>query len=422
MPHEHRKDTNRMTQDTQRTRAALIRSDDEAIETARRLAAEFAVGAAARDRDRRLPLNEVEVFSASGLWGIGVPRAFGGIDVSVRTITQVFDTISAADSSLGQIPQNHFATLERLRHDGTPSQQDFFFSRALAGERFGNATAEPGDRLPSEHETHVRRCANSGRFVLTGRKVYSTGALFAHWIPVAARDDDGLPVTAFVARHARGVEVIDDWSGFGQRTTASGQVRLDEVELDALQIVARGRHANIDAANAVSQVIHAAIDLGIGRASLDETKRLLHALAHPARGSGASHATGDPYTLRDIGALTVDLHAAEALTARAAESIDRARDKDAPREAVAFAIVATAEAKIVTTRFALDASNKLFELAGTQSTLSKHNLDRHWRNARTHTLHDSVRWKYHAVGQYALNDLICDPFTYANPYTKLDNA
>jgi SfnB family sulfur acquisition oxidoreductase len=422
MPHEHRKDTNRMTQDTQRTRAALIRSDDEAIETARRLAAEFAVGAAARDRDRRLPLNEVEVFSASGLWGIGVPRAFGGIDVSVRTITQVFDTISAADSSLGQIPQNHFATLERLRHDGTPSQQDFFFSRALAGERFGNATAEPGDRLPSEHETRVRRCANSGRFVLTGRKVYSTGALFAHWIPVAARDDDGLPVTAFVARHARGVEVIDDWSGFGQRTTASGQVRLDEVELDALQIVARGRHANIDAANAVSQVIHAAIDLGIGRASLDETKRLLHALAHPARGSGASHATGDPYTLRDIGALTVDLHAAEALTARAAESIDRARDKDAPREAVAFAIVATAEAKIVTTRFALDASNMLFELAGTQSTLSKHNLDRHWRNARTHTLHDSVRWKYHAVGQYALNDLICDPFTYANPYTKLDNA
>jgi len=411
-----------MTQDTQRTRAALIRSDDEAIETARRLAAEFAVGAAARDRDRRLPLNEVEVFSASGLWGIGVPRAFGGIDVSVRTITQVFDTISAADSSLGQIPQNHFATLERLRHDGTPSQQDFFFSRALAGERFGNATAEPGDRLPSEHETRVRRCANSGRFVLTGRKVYSTGALFAHWIPVAARDDDGLPVTAFVARHARGVEVIDDWSGFGQRTTASGQVRLDEVELDALQIVARGRHANIDAANAVSQVLHAAIDLGIGRASLDETKRLLHALAHPARGSGASHATGDPYTLRDIGALTVDLHAAEALTARAAESIDRARDKDAPREAVAFAIVATAEAKIVTTRFALDASNKLFELAGTQSTLSKHNLDRHWRNARTHTLHDSVRWKYHAVGQYALNDLICDPFTYANPYTKLDNA
>jgi SfnB family sulfur acquisition oxidoreductase len=419
MRHEHRKESNAMTQNTQRTRAAIIRSDNEAIETARRLAAEFAVDAATRDRERRLPLDEIEAFSASGLWGISVPRAFGGIDVSLRTIAQIFDTISAADSSLGQIPQNHFATLERLRHDGTPAQQDFFFSRALAGERFGNATAEPGDRLPSEHETRVRRDAN-GSFVLTGRKVYSTGALFAHWIPVAARDDDGLPVTAFVARHARGVEVIDDWSGFGQRTTASGQVRLHDVELDALQIVARGRRATLDAANAVSQLIHAAIDLGIGRASLEETKRLLHDVAHPARGSGASHATADPFTLRDIGALTVDLHAAEALTARAATSIDAARGTDAPRAAVADAIVATAEAKIVTTQFALDASNKLFELAGTQSTLSEHNLDRHWRNARTHTLHDSVRWKYHAVGQYALNDLVCDPFTYANPYTTLE--
>ncbi|MDR5745086.1 SfnB family sulfur acquisition oxidoreductase [Caballeronia sp. LZ029] len=396
----------------------LIRSDNEAREIARRLASEFAIDAPRRDRERHLPSNEVETFSASGLWGINVPRAFGGADVSVGTIVDVFEIISAADSSLGQIPQNHFATLERLRHDGTPNQQDFFFSRALAGERFGNATAEPGDKLPSEHETRVRR-SGSG-FVLSGRKVYSTGALFAHWIPVAARDDDGLTVTAFVARHARGVEVIDDWSGFGQRTTASGQVRLDNVELDELQIVKRGRRANIDAANAVSQLIHAAIDLGIGHAALDDTKRFLKELSHPARGSAVTRAVDDPFSLRDIGALTVEYHAAQALTMRAAALIDTARS-EAERRDVAAAIVATAEAKILTTQFALDASSKLFELAGTQSTLEKHNLDRHWRNARTHTLHDSVRWKYHAVGQFALNELLCDPFSYAHPYTNLSS-
>jgi SfnB family sulfur acquisition oxidoreductase len=395
---------------------AIIPSDEEALDVARRLAREFEADAPNRDRERRLPRAEVEVFSQSGLWGISVPREFGGADVSVRTIADVFESISAADPSLGQIPQNHFATLERLRYDGTPAQQEFFFSRALAGERFGNATAEPGDRLPSGHETRIRR--KDRGFVLSGHKVYSTGALFAHWIPVAARDDEGLPVTAFVPRHARGVEVIDDWSGFGQRTTASGQVRLTGVELDALQIVPRGRHAGIDTANAVSQLAHAAIDLGIGRAALDDTKRFLRELSHPARGSAATHATDDPFKLRDIGALTIDHHAAQALTARAATLIDSARG-DASREAVAAAIVATAEAKVLTTNFALTAANKLFELAGTQSTLEAHNLDRHWRNARTHTLHDSVRWKYHAVGQYALNDLLCDPFTYAHPYSPV---
>ncbi|SAL87739.1 monooxygenase [Caballeronia terrestris] len=106
------------------------------------------------------------------------------------------------------------------------------------------------------------------------------------------------------------------------------------------------------------------------------------------------------------------------MTARAAALIHTARG-DASREAVAAAIVATAEAKVLTTNFAVTAANKLFELAGTQSTLEAHNLDRHWRNARTHTLHDSVRWKYHAVGQYALNDLLCDPFTYAHPYSPV---
>ena len=73
-------------------------------------------------------------------------------------------------------------------------------------------------------------------------------------------------------------------------------------------------------------------------------------------------------------------------------------------ESVAAASIAVAEARVLTTDVALAASTKLFELAGTQSTLAEGNLDRHWRNARTHTLHDPVRWKYHAIGNYYLND------------------
>ena len=64
--------------------------------------------------------------------------------------------------------------------------------------------------------------------------------------------------------------------------------------------------------------------------------------------------------------------------------------------------MAVGEAKVLTTKSRCSRA-KLFELAGTQSTLAEHNLDRHWRNARTHTLHDPVRWKYHLVGNYYLN-------------------
>lgn len=29
-------------------------------------------------------------------------------------------------------------------------------------------------------------------------------------------------------------------------------------------------------------------------------------------------------------------------------------------------------------------------------------LDRHWRNARTHSVHDPVDWKYHHIGAHLL--------------------
>ena len=68
-------------------------------------------------------------------------------------------------------------------------------------------------------------------------------------------------------------------------------------------------------------------------------------------------------------------------------------------------LIVVAEAKILTTEIAILATNKLHELGGTRSTLAQYNLDRHWRNARTHTLHDPVRWKYFHVGNYALNGI-----------------
>jgi len=72
-------------------------------------------------------------------------------------------------------------------------------------------------------------------------------------------------------------------------------------------------------------------------------------------------------------------------------------------ESVARASIAVAEAKILATKAGLLAANKLFELSGTSSTLAEDNFDRYWRNVRTHTLHDPVRWKYQAVGNYYLN-------------------
>jgi hypothetical protein len=43
--------------------------------------------------------------------------------------------------------------------------------------------------------------------------------------------------------------------------------------------------------------------------------------------------------------------------------------------------------------------------SATRSVLSTNNLDRHWRNAPTHTLHDPLRWNNFHVGNHVLNGI-----------------
>ena len=381
-----------------------IRDDAHALEVAHALAADFAREAALRDRERRLPWAELERFSASGLWGITVPREHGGAGVSAVTLAEVIAIISAADGSLGQIPQNHFYALEVLRVGGSEPQKSFFYRRALVGERFGNALAEIGHK---DFKRRTRLMEEGGGWQVDGRKFYCTGALYAHWIPTlvsALRDGREVTLLVFVPRHSEGVRIVDDWDGFGQRVTGSGSVHFDRVAVDPAWVLpfltSFERPTTI---GPFAQLLHAAIDLGIGRGALAATLPFVRERSRPWIDAGVERASEDPLSIRQIGEIAVRLRAAEALLRRAGRLVDAAQRAPGERS-VAAASIAVAEARVLSTTASLDAGTRLFELAGTAATLDDLGLDRFWRNARTHTLHDPVRWKYHAIGNYHLND------------------
>jgi len=381
---------------------ARIRDDAEALAVARKLAVELAREASQRDRERRLPWAELDRYVRSGLWGISVPKEYGGAGVSYVTLAQVTAIIAEADGSLGQIPQNHFYAVEILRVNGSDAQKRFYFERVLQGDRFGNALAEIGTRNSAERKTRLTR--DGADYRINGRKFYATGALYADWVPTSAIDDDGVQQLALVPRNAQGLSIVDDWSGFGQRTTGSGSAIFDNVRVDGGAVL--GFQASFDRPTTVgplAQLLHAAIDLGIARAAYADLISFVSTRSRPWIDSGVERAGDDPLTIREVGDLTVQLHAAEALVNRAGAKVDLAA-ADSNADTVAAASIAVAESRVLTNNVSLAAGSKLFELAGTQSTLAENNLDRHWRNARTHTLHDPVRWKYHAIGNYYLND------------------
>ncbi|ENO78725.1 acyL-CoA dehydrogenase, type 2 domain [Thauera sp. 27] len=380
--------------------AHVIRDDAQAIEVARRLAAEFAVEASLRDQEGYLPIAEIDAYSQSGLWGITVPRAYGGAGVSYATLAEVIRILAEADSSIAQITQNHLALVAHIDLDASEEQKRDLFGLVLQGIRFGNAFSEKGSKNVASFETKLRRDGDS--VVVSGQKFYTTGALLAHIVPIVAVDDEGKGYLAFADRDSPGLTVINDWSAFGQRTTASGSIRIENVRVPASRLVPVAAFDRPTAAGAISQIIQSAIDAGIAAAAIAETVAFVRTRSRPWIDSGKESAGEDPFTVSAVGELVIRLHAAEALLERAGKAIDVALATPS-EEAVTQATLVTSESKVLTTEVAIAATNKLFELAGTRSTLSEHNLDRHWRNARTHTLHDPVRWKYFHIGNFHLN-------------------
>ena len=381
--------------------AHIIRSDAEAIETAEKLAARFAEGAAERDRERIWPVAELDAFSQSGLWSLNVPRDHGGPELSYRTIVKVIEIISAADPSLGQIPQNHIGVVAAIRTTAEQEQKKILFEKVLSGTRFGNAFSEFGSKRAAEFETSFAEDGDD--VIVSGRKFYSTGALLAHLVPIVAVDGEGRAWYAIAERGAPGLTVIDDWSAFGQRTTLSGTVILDNVRVPKSHVIPGWKgYAEPTADGPIFQIIQVAVDTGIAAAAIEDAIRFVRTKSRPWLDSGLDHAWQDPYVIQAVGGLKLRLNATRALLDRAAIAVDEAV-VNPNAETVAAAQITTAEAKVLSTELAIDATNKLFELAGTRSTLAEHGLDRHWRNARTHTLHDPVRWKYAILGNYYLN-------------------
>ena len=383
--------------------AHIIQSDAEALKIAQHLAEQFKTHAVQRDAERILPFDEIEAYSQSGLWAITVPAEFGGADVSSYTVAQIIALMSGVDGSIGQIPQNHFYALEVLRNTGTHEQKKKLYTEVLQGARFGNALAEFKTKNSAQKQTAIKQTEHG--FEVNGEKFYCTGSLFAQRIPTLVKDENAREFLAFIPRNSQGLELVDDWSGFGQRTTGSGTAKFNQVAVLAEDIIPfDSAFTEPTLVGPFAQIMHAAIETGIARAAFEETLIRVRQ-ARPWIDSGVETAVEDPLTCYELGRIIVEVRASEVLLKQAARSIDAARPHPTV-ENIAKASLDVAKVRAHSTETALKASSKLIELAGSRGSQREDGLDRFWRNARVHTLHDASRWKYYFIANHVLNGIL----------------
>ena len=383
--------------------AHIIQNDQEALEIAQQLSQQFKENAVLRDAERILPFDEVEAFSQSGLWAITVPRQYGGAEVSSHTVAKIIALFSGIDGSIGQIPQNHFYALEVLRNTGTELQKKKLYSEVLQGARFGNALAEFKTKTAAQKHTQINQTEHG--YVVNGEKFYCTGSLFAHRIPTLVRDAEEREYLAFISADAQGLQRINDWSGFGQKTTGSGTVKFNQVFVESEYVIRFDTaFSEPTLVGPFAQIMHAAIETGIARAAFEETiERVKQARAWID--ANVERADQDPLTIYELGRVAADVRASEVLLKQAAQSIDAAKPQPTV-ENIAKASLDVAKVRAHSTETALKASSKLIELAGSRGSQRADGLDRHWRNVRVHTLHDASRWKYYFIGNYVLNNIL----------------
>jgi alkylation response protein AidB-like acyl-CoA dehydrogenase len=196
----------------------------------------IAAGAVEREQKRELASDAVQWLKASGFTALRVPREYGGGGVTLPQFFRLLTRLGEADSNLPQILRLNFGFIEmRLESDDEAARRRWL-TRVAKGETVGAAISE---RTGSTHNTvTVTRDHASGEWLLNGEKYYSTGALYADWINVTAHDGEQ-DVHLLVRGDAPGVTRLDDWDGFGQRLTASGTTRFDNVRVPDDQILHR---------------------------------------------------------------------------------------------------------------------------------------------------------------------------------------
>jgi alkylation response protein AidB-like acyl-CoA dehydrogenase len=386
--------------------ANRISTRDQAVAEAEKFAARLREQAAERDLAGAFPRQEIHEFGRTGLLAVSVPTEFGGPGLPYGAIADVLRIVAAADASIAQIPQSHFGMVETLRDFGTRDQKAEFLHRILAGEVFGNAQSEPGQRRGKPPVTTLTK--DGGGFLLSGQKKYTTGSYTGDWIRVSAADDSGEQVFAMVPRDRAGVGFSGQWDLFGQRGTASMDITFTDVVVPAEHVLRRQPDApRFTPLGTTFQLSHAAIDVGVGRGALEAGKEAIRArgrVSPEAHARGIAATAEEPYVVVRIGELSAHQHAAEALLRDGAHYLDVAVATLDPED-VAAASAAVSEAKAFGGDVSLRIASEVIAFAGASAAQRALDLDRHWRDVRVHTLHDPNWWKYFHAGNFYLNDV-----------------
>lgn len=358
-----------------------------------------------RERDRVFPHEQVRWLKEAGFGRVRIPVELGGFGASLEQTFVLLADLAEADANVAHIWRNHLAFVEDRLNAARSRSNDRWIRRFLDGDFVGGGWTEANNGTLANLKTTVRR--DGGRWLVSGAKFYATGSLYADWLDVLGKGPEGSPLTALVRRADPGVELVDDWTGFGQRTTASGSATYTDVPADdgdvfpaTERFVYQGHFYQTAMLSVLAGITRAVLRDGI--------------IALKARGRNYPQGldpvpASDAQLLQVVGEVSAHAFAASSALRASSRTLDRvaeahaAGDGPAREQRVLEAEVATAQAQLTIIDAALRATTVVFDSLGASGVSDRLSLDRHWRNARTLASHNPRVYKARILGAWLVN-------------------
>ncbi|MGJ6123435.1 acyl-CoA dehydrogenase [Mycolicibacterium sp. Y3] len=353
-----------------------------------------------RERTRTFPHEQVRLLNEAGFGTLRIPSARGGFGASLQQVFLLLADLGEADANVAHIWRNHLAFVEDRLNAPVSDTNDVWIQRLRDGQFVGGGWTEANNVTLANLVTTVS--VEDDHYLVTGAKFYATGSLYAEWLDVLGRGDDGELLTALVRAEDPGVTLIDDWDGFGQRTTASGTARYEKVRAERGDVFPAAHRFAYQ--GHFYQTAMLSVLTGITRAALRDGSAALTGRKRNYPQGLAEVPSDDAQLLAVIGEVSADAFAAESALARAGAALDRidATAEDAKRRLIA-AEVAVTQAQLVIIAAALRATTTVFDALGASGVSEQRGLDRHWRNARTLASHNPRVYKARILGDYLIN-------------------
>jgi alkylation response protein AidB-like acyl-CoA dehydrogenase len=392
---------------------AKQRSREDILAELPAIAAEIATGAVERELKRELPFDAFRRLRQTGLTYLRIPKHLGGPGGTLADQVEVTCALAAADSNVAHALRGHFGFIESIAVEPNAPSSRKYVQEVLKGKLFGGAHMEIGTPRPNMLRTTLHR--NGENYVLTGKKYYATGAAFCDYTSFSALDEAGELTGALVPADRKGVNILDDWDGMGQRLTASGGIDLDNVEVLPHEVNDRHKsNAFVRRHGATRAQLHlVAVIGGIVRNVLSDAISFTRKHARPAKHSASQTAGGDHFVQQIVGEIAAMSHAIDTLIADTARVLDVAAvgiaagapDLD---DRIMRSALANSKVQIIVGQLAPIAASKLFDTGGGSATSRKYDFDRHWRNIRTILNHNPLLLRGRVVGDYHLNGVRTD--------------